>query len=72
MRNMKLINVQIKCWENILDSDLPWRERETVHRRIADLYTRKYALQHVEGAYVRLDDLVHCPPNGCWYLEEDF
>ena len=72
MRSLRVINVQIKCWENVLDSNLSWRERESVHRRLADLYTRKYVLQNVPGSYVRLDDLVKCPPNGCWYLEEDF
>ena len=68
---MHLLRVQILCWENVLDSPLTWSQREIAHRRLADLYTHKYALQHVEGTYVRLDDLVNTP-NGCWYLEEDF
>ena len=76
----KKIDIQITCYENILDCNLSWKQREDVFYKLSSLYHYKYVLDNVENYKVRIlpDDLL-CNKNttegddtGYWILEEDF
>lgn len=43
----KKIDIQITCYENILNCRLSWREREHTFYKLSDLYYYKYILDNV-------------------------
>ena len=74
---IKRVDVQLACWQNILESPLTHTEREATLSRISNLMCYKYVLQNVQSARVRiLPEELLCKPvegeGGAWYLEEDF
>lgn len=74
------VNIQIACYENILNCNLNWKEREETFYKLSDLYFYKYVLDNVQNAKVNiLDPNLFCKENttegddnGSWYLEYDF
>jgi hypothetical protein len=74
------VDINIACYENILDSNLSWREREMIFYKLSDLYYYKYVLDNVQNYKVNIlpDDLlcyentINGTENGAWYLFEEF
>lgn len=63
-----MLNIKIKCWQNILDSPLTWRQRSIAHDRLSDLYHERYYFR-TKIIKRQLFDLE--VSNGTWYLAED-
>ena len=66
------IDLKIKCWSNILDSPLTWRQREHAFEELSLLYYEQYILDNVpdyEGTYPYLFDLnaTDIPDPNWWY-----
>jgi hypothetical protein len=76
----KKVDIQIACYENILNCRLSWREREDTFYKLSDLYYYKYILDNVKNYKVNiLPDELLCyenttegDENGFWYIIEDF
>jgi len=76
----KKVDVNIACYENILDCNLSWKEREDIFYKLSDLYYYKYVLENVKNYKVEIlpDDLLYNEntttgdENGNWYIEEDY
>jgi len=76
----KKVDIQIACYENILNCRLSWREREDTFYKLSDLYYYKYVLDNVKNYKVNiLPDELLCnenatigDDNGSWYIEEDY
>jgi len=74
------VNIQIACYENILGSNLNYKQREDIYEKLSSLYYYKYILQNVKNAKVNIlpDDLlcyentINGKENGWWYIEQDF
>jgi len=74
------VDIQITCYENILDCKLSWGEREQVFYKLSDLYYMKYVLNNVKEAKINILPLeLLCDENktegdvdGYFYIQEDF
>ena len=74
------VDINIACYENILGSNLSWREREATFYKLSDLYYMKYVLDNVQNAKVNIlpDELLFKENttkgdnNGAWYIEQYF
>ena len=76
----KKVDIQIACYENILNCNLSWRERENTFYKLSDLYYYKYVLDNVKNYKVNIlpDELMFNEnttigdENGSWFIEEDY
>ena len=76
----KKVDITIACYENILNCNLSWREREDTFYKLSDLYYMKYVLDNVQNARVNVlppellcyENTTENDENGWWYLENDF
>ena len=64
-----LLNIKIKCWENILDSPLSWRQRSSAHNHLAELYHERY---YIRTAIISKKIFELDKTEGSWYLFEDY
>ena len=74
------VNIYINCYENLLDCNLDWKQRENVYEKLSSLYYYKYVLNNVQNARVRIlppelscyENTTENDDNGWWYFEYDF
>lgn len=77
----KNVDVQITCWENIIQSNrLSWSERLNAYEKLGELFEYKYVLDNVKNAKVNIlvEDLEYIntvenneTDESYWYLDLD-
>jgi len=78
----KSVDIKISVYENLLDCDLSWQERENCFYKLSDLYYYKYVIDNVRNAEVHIlpeeydylngtieNDKEDLNNNGWWYFD---